>query len=99
MRGLGTNPWSGAHDEGECRLMTKGVRGDLLLFRMQRLHMDEGQLLTLPGFTSIAPTSQDSKVNITHLVYYGQRSWDKAEEAQLPCPLRVGWGCSAHHGR
>lgn len=71
MRGFGTNPWSGAHDEGECRLITKGVGGNLLLFRMQRLHMDEGQLQTLSGFISTAPTSQDSKVNIIHLAYYG----------------------------
>jgi hypothetical protein len=51
--------------------MTKGVRGHLLLFEIQRLHMDEGQLQTLPGSMSSAPTSQDSQVNIIRLAYYG----------------------------
>lgn len=35
-----SNPWSGHMMEG-CGLMIKGVRGDLLLFGMQRLWVDE----------------------------------------------------------
>lgn len=60
-----TNPWS-AHHEGEMWACDQSGQRGLLLFRMQRLHVGEGQLQTLPGLTSTAPTPGRTR-SVSHI--------------------------------